>query len=102
PLLAVLILVAWRSPLWWGYRSGFTLLMQWGLFPAVVMFVALVLIPGWRRRPRAPGSDATWPLVASLILMVVGFGFGAAIEGSDLRIPGHYHACIGSVTLAYM
>lgn len=102
PLLAVLILVAWRSPLWWGYRSGFTMLMQWGLFPAVVVFVTLVLVPGWRRRSPGVRSDLVWPLVASLILMVVGFGFGAAIEGSDLRIPGHYHACIGSVTLAYM
>jgi cytochrome c oxidase subunit 1 len=35
-------------------------------------------------------------------LMLVGFVFGALIGGSDLRIPGHYHACIGAVTLAYM
>lgn len=102
PLLAVLVFVAWRSPLWWGYRSGFTSLMQWGLFPAVVMFVALVLWPAWRQRQSGARCDAVWPLVASLVLMAVGFGFGAAIEGSDLRIPGHYHACIGSVTLAYM
>jgi hypothetical protein len=34
--------------------------------------------------------------------MLAGLLFGALIRGSDLRIPGHYHATIGAVTLAYM
>ena len=50
--------------------------------------------------------------IASLLRFLPGFVFaphglaglvdGALIRGSDLRIPGHYHATIGSVTLAYM
>ncbi len=87
------------------YRSGFTRLMQWGLFPAVLLFLALILAPHFRSRAPVTGAHsraALWPLVASVVLMLVGFLFGALLRGSDLRIPGHYHACIGAVTLAYM
>ena len=104
PLVAVLVLLV-RGPMWWFSRAGFVLLMQWALFPAVLLFLFLVLGPHFRRRqigPRAPLRAALWPLAASVALMLVGFLYGALIRGSDLRIPGHYHACIGAVTLAYM
>jgi cytochrome c oxidase subunit I len=104
PLVAVLVLLV-RGPMWWFSRAGFVLLMQWALFPAVLLFLFLVLGPHFGRRqvgPQAPSRAALWPLAASVALMLVGFLYGALIRGSDLRIPGHYHACIGAVTLAYM
>ena len=111
PVLPSLVLLV-RGPMWWFSRAGFVLLMQWGLFPAVLVFLAFAVLPHFvteRRRSPAPSResdgpsrDALWPLAASIVLMLVGFLYGASIRGSDLRIPGHYHACIGAVTLAYM
>lgn len=104
PVLPILFLLA-GDPLGWRYRPGFAALMQWGLFPAALLFLAVVLAPHAARRGSFDAerrAAALWPLAASLVLMLAGFAFGAAIRGSDLRIPGHYHACIGAVTLAYM
>jgi len=104
PLVPILVLLV-RGPMWWFSRSGYVLLMQWALFPAVLIFLSLVLAPHFGRREaewHAPTRAALWPLAGSVALMLVGFLYGALIRGSDLRIPGHYHACIGSVTLAYM
>ena len=104
PLLPILGLLA-RGPMWWFSRLGFMYLMQWALFPAVLLFLALLLAPHFRFReigPEPPSRAALWPLSASVALMLVGFVYGALIRGSDLRVPGHYHACIGAVTLAYM
>ncbi len=78
--------------MWWFSRSGFVLLMQWTLFPAVLLFLFLVLGPHFRSREagrQAPSRAALWPLAASVALMLVGFLYGALIRGSDLRIPGH-------------
>ncbi len=94
-----------QGPAWYRFRTGFMALMQWGLFPPVLLFLALLLVRRLRSRepPRAPASPALlWPLGTSIALMFVGFVYGALIRGSDLRIPGHYHACIGAVTLAFM
>lgn len=103
PVAPILVLVA-AGPLWWGHRVGFTRLMQWGLFPAALLALALVLAPHFARRSKAPALSrgALWNLAASVVLMLTGFLFGASIRGSDTRIPGHYHACLGAVTLAYM
>jgi len=104
PVLPILFLLA-GDPLGWRYRPGFAALMQWGLFPAALIFLGVVLAPHAAQRSDcgiARRAAALWPLGASVVLMLAGFAFGAAIRGSDLRIPGHYHACIGAVTLAYM
>lgn len=104
PLLPILGLVA-AGPSWQAFQYGFTLLMQWALFPAVLVFLAFVLVPHFRSREATlepPSRAALWPLSASVALMLIGFLYGALIRDSDLRIPGHYHACIGAVTLAYM
>jgi hypothetical protein len=104
PVLPIVVLLS-RGPMWWFSRAGFVLLMQWALFPAVLVFLTFSLAPhlmSGKGGSEAPSRDALWPLSASIVLMLVGFLYGALIRGSDLRIPGHYHACIGAVTLAYM
>jgi hypothetical protein len=51
-------------------------------------------------------GDAGRPLRAALIASMVLFGAGGligfAIEGSNVKIPAHYHGCIVGVTLALM
>ena len=103
-MVAVLLLLG-AHPATPRYYQGYVLLMRWGLFPGLVVYLGGVAAPHLRG-PRggtageAPG--ALRPLVASALLMLAGLLFGALIRGSDLRIPGHYHATIGAVTLAYM
>ena len=41
-------------------------------------------------------------LIASLLLFSVGGVLGFLIEGSDVRVPAHYHGSIVGVTLALM
>lgn len=85
------------------YRQGFTFLMQWGIFPGFIAYIWITrasfseLLKGkwWKNYSQVA-------LMASVLLIVLGFLFGAGIRGSDLRIPGHYHASIGAVTVAYM
>jgi len=92
-------------PTGWRYHAGYAQLMRWGLFPALVVFLGCVVVPhlrAHRDRPEGAVARALRPLAASAILMLAGLLYGVLIRGSDLRIPGHYHATIGSVTLAYM
>ena len=102
--LSVLPLLA-AHPAGWRYHAGYAQLMRWGLFPGLVVFLGFVIVPHLRARrdPSSPAAArALRPLAASSLLMLAGLVYGALIRGSDLRIPGHYHATIGSVTLAYM
>lgn len=86
-----------------AHRDGFTQMMRWGIFPPVVLYLVFVISKikrgilkngFWDIRP--------WTLVLSPFLIITGFLFGAAVRGPDLRLPGHYHASIGAVTMAYM
>jgi hypothetical protein len=90
-----------------GYRASFTWLMQWGIFPAFIWFI----LDGIRKFSRLKNihrdqlpldSIVGWGVLGSLFLLFMGFVFGAFIRGPDLRIPAHYHATIGSVTIAFM
>jgi hypothetical protein len=83
------------------YRGGFTTLMQWGIAPALL--AALFAI--FRRFPLSKRRFASYRVAAvvlSAVLLCLGFAFGAFIRGPDMRVPGHYHAGIGAVTLAFM
>lgn len=87
------------------FREGFTALMQWGIAPPMLGFL---LWAGWRiRRAKSLHHEAREPLARlafrwSAFLLILGVVFGVGIRGSDMRIPAHYHATIGAVTMAYM
>ena len=91
-----------------GGHSGhwFTRMMQYGLFPAVLVVLAHGLAVLWRRRGElAPGtlrSPAFVGLATSAVMTVAGFILGAMISADTTLIPAHYHANIGAVTVAYM
>lgn len=90
------------------YHAGSTRLMQFGIFPAVTLFLIIsirALYLGFRRGdidqkilldPRFVGFGT------SAGLAVLGFALGAMIRGSNTMIPAHYHAAIGAVTVAFM
>ncbi len=83
------------------YRQGFTMLMQWGIAPAILAFLFL----SFRRLPKNflnPKKYLVASFVCSAFLVVMGFVFGAFINGADMRVPGHYHASIGAVSLTLM
>jgi hypothetical protein len=50
----------------------------------------------------AAGRPLRAALVASMLLFSVGGAIGFLIQGSDVRIPAHYHGAIVGVTLALM
>ncbi|MBI5816221.1 MAG: cbb3-type cytochrome c oxidase subunit I [Nitrospinae bacterium] len=80
-------------------RRFYLLLKAWGLsFGPIIFGLAAVKMlyssggEGYVRRG----------LALSVFLFAVGGLIALTIEGSDTRIPAHYHGTIGSVTLAFM
>ena len=67
--------------------------------------IALALLHGWRRSPRATGTlerglrSALW---YSILLFGIGGVLGFMIDSSNTMVPAHYHGCIVAVTLAFM
>lgn len=84
------------------YRQGFTFLMRWGIFPAFILFYLQL----WRHREKVNWKKVEgFRLLAfgfSSILLIAGFVFGALIDGNNLKVPGHYHATIGAITISFM
>ncbi len=92
----------------WGVSSVehhrmLTWLMQFGGGIAIVPF-ALALVVGLARAPEADADARALraALAASLILFSAGGVIGLLIQGSNVKIPAHYHGCIVGVTLALM
>ncbi|RMI19348.1 MAG: hypothetical protein D6681_03030, partial [Calditrichaeota bacterium] len=100
-------IIAYRVPEAGVYHLQFTRLMQFGIFPAVLLFIALMGIP-IARFLRRTGTTTLWHSpwglgwITSAALTLVGFILGALIRTSNTLVPAHYHASIGGVTVAYM
>jgi len=90
------------------YYGGFTQLMKWFIFPVVLLYVAIVFKTIWKARQTNTISGSLFKnlyfngLFVSILLAVTGFLIGAMIRSSNTLIPAHYHASLGSVTVAYM
>ncbi len=86
------------------YRSFFTRIMQWGIFPVVLVFMAACIRGLWlaHRAGRFRWNWASMGLATSMALTLSGFLLGALIRGSNTLVPAHYHANIGAVTVSYM
>jgi cytochrome c oxidase subunit I len=90
------------------YRAGFTRMMQFGIFPVVLVFLLICLRQlhsawGEKRIGREVWRDARFiGFMMSVMLTLAGFMIGAMIRGSTTLIPAHYHASIGAVTAALM
>lgn len=86
-----------------AYHRWHTWLMGFGGGLAILPFaLALVLALGSAPPAGAEERPLRAALLASLILFGTGGAIGLAIEGSNVKIPAHYHGCIVGVTLAFM
>jgi len=85
------------------HRHLLTFLMQFGGGLAIVPLGAAVVWGMWRGGAL---PDCARPLraalFASMALFFVGGAIGFVIQGSNVKIPAHYHGCIVGVTLALM
>ena len=82
----------------WGMRFGGGL----AILP-VALAVLVEVAP--LRRSRSLGAlqrPLRAALLASMLLFVAGGLIGLTINGSNVKIPAHYHGCIVGVTLALM
>lgn len=86
------------------FQKLFTWQMRFGGGLAIVpvglaVLIALARSEGPVAREARPGRAA---LLASLLLFGAGGAIGFLIQGSDVRIPAHYHGSIVGITLALM
>lgn len=100
------------------YHEGATTLMRWGVFPVVLVVLALGVRHLWKRQystDTTEGMDqlsspsgkvlaraALAGFAASVGLTLLGFILGACIRSSTTLVPAHYHASLGGVTVAFM
>ncbi|MCZ2134905.1 MAG: cbb3-type cytochrome c oxidase subunit I [Burkholderiales bacterium] len=79
----------------WGMRVGGGL----AIFP-IALAVLLALVR--QRSVTAEARPLRAALVTSIGLFTAGGLIGLTIQGSNVKIPAHYHGCIVGVTLALM
>lgn len=85
------------------HRHMHTLAMRYGGGMAIVPLVLAVLWALAPLRRLAPGKrPLRGALLASMLLFSAGGLIGLGIDGSNVRIPAHYHGSIVGVTLALM
>lgn len=88
------------------YLLGFTSYMRWGIFPVVSAIMLLIFYRVFTAKKTRGSSVRSIQnpyftgLIVSLFFMIIGFIVGAFIRGSNTLIPAHYHATLGSITVA--
>ena len=85
------------------HRKLLTWAMRLGGGPAILP-VGLAAVVGLATAPQLAPEARPWraALLASVLLFAAGGLIGVVINGSNVRIPAHYHGCIVGVTLAFM
>lgn len=87
------------------YKDSFTHLMKYGLGPSTVFF-AIGIVRGITRQRKEGELNWADPAFSALVLSMSLFALGGTvslfIQGSNLKIPSHYHGVIGAVTTAFM
>ncbi len=85
------------------HRALLTWAMRLGGGVAIVP-VALAVVFALLTAPKAGATARPLraALLSSVVLFVAGGAIGIFIDGSNVRIPAHYHGCIVGVTLALM
>ncbi len=103
PVLAVPAIYLNWSAVAFEHQKTMTWLMRFG-GGLPFLPVGLALLVALARRPAVDAQTRPLraALVASFVLFSVGGVLGFLIEGSDVRVPAHYHGSIVGVTLALM
>lgn len=101
PTLAGPVLTAAEMP-----PQHFTMLMRWGIFPVVSVFLILCIHRLWAARGTLAQGALRRPAFAGFVtsagMTVAGFILGAMIRGETTLVPAHYHMSLGGVTTAFM
>ncbi len=85
------------------HRNLLTWAMRLGGGPAIVPVSLAVVMGVLAQRQLAPTlRPLRAALLSSVLLFAAGGVIGVFINGSNVRIPAHYHGCIVGVTLALM
>lgn len=90
------------------YYHGFISIMRWGTWPAYVVFLLIAFRAIYRmhKEDRLYSeqifSSSFIGFFWSAVLVLLGIALGVLISRSTTLIPAHYHATIGSVTVAFM
>ena len=87
------------------HKDSFTHLMKYGLGPSTAFF-AICIVRGMMKQKKEDKLNWADPAFSSLVLSMSLFALGGAvslfIQGSNLKVPSHYHGVIGAVTTAFM
>ena len=85
------------------FRSAFTGLMRWMIWPGVALLAVDITI-GLIQRAReiSRWSAVTWALALSILLLIIGLAIGMSIHENNAVVPAHYHATTGAITMAYL
>ncbi|MCW5635734.1 MAG: cbb3-type cytochrome c oxidase subunit I [Rubrivivax sp.] len=85
------------------HRDMHTWGMRFGGGVAILPVALAVAVAVWPLRRLAPTQrPLRAALLASMLLFIAGGLIGLTINGSNVKIPAHYHGCIVGVTLALM
>lgn len=85
------------------HRNLHTWAMRLGGGIAIAPIALAVVMGLWStRRGEASTGPLRAALVSSMVLFAAGGLIGAMINGSNVKIPAHYHGCIVGVTLCFM
>jgi len=84
-----------RHALTWMMRAG-------GGFAILPLALALAVALARSRQIAPAARPLRTALAMSLILFAAGGLIGFAINGSNVKVPAHYHGCIVGITLAFM
>jgi cytochrome c oxidase subunit I len=87
-----------------AHRQGFTDLMRWASWPALIVSGAGFFVVAVRRSAGGLALNADEKgLLLSVALFALGCAVGAIIQGNATTlVPAHYHGTVGAVTLAYL
>lgn len=86
-----------------AHRQMFTMLMTFGGSLAIFPLSVALLFALFQKKSLTPEkASAHSALLTSLLLFGVGGLIGFMIDGSNVKIPAHYHGCIVGVSLALM
>jgi hypothetical protein len=84
----------------------FTLMMRWGIFPVVSIFLLLCIARLWKDRAVLPQGALRRPafsgFTVSAVMTAAGFIMGSLIRDNSTLVPAHYHMSLGGVTTAFM
>lgn len=101
PVLAGPVLAAMFTNDTTEYHDGFRFMMRWFTWPVTSIF--LIAIARALFANGGTSGIARSGLWSSFALTLTGFGIGAFIgDAESALIPGHYHAALGGVTVAFM